>query len=125
MDIEKQITYWKGGADSDLETAELLIMNKKIIQGLFFCHLCIEKIIKALVVKTTTQVPPKSHDLSYLLDKTGIIISDEQTKILSVLMIFQLEGRYPEYYPTAPSSELTSEYFSQTKKLLQCLKEKL
>lgn len=53
FNIEKQIDYWKSGADNDLETAEILIQNKKFVQGLFFCHLCIEKITKALVVKAT------------------------------------------------------------------------
>lgn len=70
FNIEKQIEYWKSGADSDLETAEILIQNKKFVQGLFFCHLCIEKITKAILVKETNQIPPKSHDIFYLAKKS-------------------------------------------------------
>ncbi len=51
FDLEKQIEYWKRGADSDIETAEFLISGRKYLEGLFFCHLTIEKILKALVVK--------------------------------------------------------------------------
>ncbi len=51
MDIKKQIEYWKNGAINDIDTAELLINNGKYLHGLFFCHLVIEKIIKAHVVK--------------------------------------------------------------------------
>ncbi len=66
MDVEKQIEYWRSGALSDIETAEITISNKKFIHGLFFCHLSIKKILKALLVKQTGEVPPKSHNLVYI-----------------------------------------------------------
>jgi len=66
FDLGKQIDYWTRGADNDIETAELLISGKKYLEGLFFCHLTIEKILKALVVKRTDILAPKSHNLSYL-----------------------------------------------------------
>ena len=67
IDINKQIEYWKSGAESDLESAEILINNNKLLQGLFFCHLYIEKILKALVVKQIKDIPPKTHNLKYLM----------------------------------------------------------
>ena len=51
MDIEKQIRYWVDGAISDLETTQILIQNKRILNGLFFCHLVLEKSLKANYVK--------------------------------------------------------------------------
>jgi len=63
LDINKQIDYWSNGACSDIETAEILITADKYIEGLFFCHLSIEKILKALLVKNTKQLAPKSHNL--------------------------------------------------------------
>lgn len=53
INISKQIQYWQKGAYDDIETAKILIENGKLVHGLFFCHLSIEKIVKALVVKTT------------------------------------------------------------------------
>jgi HEPN domain-containing protein len=125
INIEKQIEYWKTGADSDLETAEILIQNKKFVQGLFFCHLCIEKITKAILVKETSQIPPKSHDIFYLANKAQIDLPDEKQKIVQILMKYQLEGRYPEYYPKPPSLELTMNYLKETQNLLKWLKMKL
>lgn len=65
LNIQKQIEYWISNAESDLETAKLLISNNKILHGLFFCHLVIEKALKAHVTKDTNEVPPKSHNLIY------------------------------------------------------------
>jgi len=48
MVIEKQIEYWKTGVLDDLTTARILIEKRRLLYGLFFCHLVIEKIIKAL-----------------------------------------------------------------------------
>lgn len=125
FNIEKQIAYWIEGANSDLETAELLINNGKAVQGLFFCHLSIEKAIKALIVKEKHEIPPKSHNLHYLLEKSTISIDEKQLEFLSVLMIYQLEGRYPDSYPQSPSRMLALNYYEQTKELYICLKAKL
>ena len=125
MNINKQIEYWKSGAVNDIDTAELLINNNKLLHGLFFCHLVLEKIIKAHVVLATKNVPPKSHDLLYLLKKTELILESGDTEFLGLMMKYQLEGRYPEYYPMPPSREKSNEYLSRTKDLLKCLKKKL
>lgn len=125
MDLNKQIEYWNSGAESDLETAELLISGKKYLEGLFFCHLTIEKALKALVVKATHQLAPKSHNLGYLAEIAELHLTDEQILFMAVLMKYQLEGRYPEYYPKTPSTELVKDYFNQTKNLFECLKKML
>lgn len=125
FNLEKQIEYWKSGADNDLETANILIQNTKIIQGLFFCHLSIEKILKAIFVKVNVQIPPKSHDIFYLADKADIVMPEEQMLIAQILMKYQLEGRYPEYYPKPPTYDLATKYFIETQNLLEWLKKKL
>jgi HEPN domain-containing protein len=106
----------------DIETAELLISGKKYLEGLFFCHLTVEKILKALVVKAIGQFAPKSHNLSYLSELASINLNEEQAQFMAVLMKYQLEGRYPEYYPKLPSIETVNDYFVKTKTLLECLK---
>jgi len=122
FDIEKQTDYWIRGSESDIETAEILIFGKKCLEGLFFCHLSIEKISKALVVKKTRQLAPKSHNLSYLVDLASLNIDEEQASFMSVLMKYQLEGRCPDYYPKSPSIETVMDYLQKTKSLLKCLK---
>ncbi len=125
MDIKKQIEYWINTAGEDLQTAELLINNNKILFGLFLCHLCIEKAIKANIVKHTGNIPPKVHNLSYLIERTNLELSDEQFLLCDTLMYYQLEGRYPEYYKKAPSKSKSKEILNQTKTLYKWLKTKL
>lgn len=69
IDVKKQIEYWKKGAIDDLESAKILIEKKRSLHGLFFCHLVIEKAIKAHVVKKTNEIAPRSHNLIYLSEK--------------------------------------------------------
>ncbi len=125
LNVKKQIEYWRNGSFDDFETAKILIENRKYIHGLFFCHLSIEKIIKALVVKATNEIPPKSHDLFFLSQRAQIELSEENQLILQVLMKYQLEGRYPEYLPDAPPQNTVMGYFHQTNSLLKCFNERL
>ncbi len=47
IDVEKQIDYWTSSAKDDLVTAKILIEKERYLHGLFFCHLVIEKALKA------------------------------------------------------------------------------
>ena len=125
IDIKKQIEYWCKGAEDDLLTAELLIREKRILHGLFFCHLVIEKAIKAHVVKTSGEVAPRSHNLIYLSEKADLIFDNETEIFIGILMKYQLQGRYPDFNPVLPDILAVNEYFKKTKTLLQWLKEKL
>lgn len=125
INIEKHIEYWQTGSENDFETAQILLENKKYIHGLFFCHLSVEKMIKALIVKYSGEIPPKSHDLFYLSKIAAIELPEEQEQIAQILMKYQLEGRYPEYYPKAPDLNQISHHFEQTKQLLAWFRKKL
>jgi len=125
MDVQKQIEYWIKTAEEDLITAGLLIQNERFLHGLFFCHLCIEKAIKAHMVKQTRQIPPKLHNLSFLLSKTNLSLTDDYKELTAILMTYLLESRYPENYPQIPSAEEAKEYLARTKNLFIWLKSKL
>ncbi len=125
VDIKKQVEYWTHGADDAIDTASILLKKGKYIHGLFFCHLTIEKIVKAHIVKTTNQIPQKSHNLFRLLETANILIDDEKAEFIGILMKYQLEGRYPDYNPVIPDKKKINEYFQETKEILQWLKEKL
>lgn len=125
MDIKKQTEYRINSSEDDLETAELLIKNQKILFGLFVCHLCIEKAIKAHVVRCTGNLPPKIHNLSFLIEKTDLALSESQLLLCDTLMFYQLEGRYPGYNPKIPSKIKSEDILMQTKDLFQWLKAKL
>ena len=42
-------------------------------------------------------VPPRTHNLNYILSFTPIKLNDENSEFVLTLNRFQLEGRYPEY----------------------------
>lgn len=125
IDIKRQIDYWTKGAEDDLMTADLLIREKRILHGLFFCHLVIEKAIKAHVVKTSEEMAPRSHNLIYLSEKADLEFDEETEIFLGILMKYQLQGRYPDYNPVLPDIIKVNEYLEKTKTLLQWLKERL
>ena len=122
INIAKQIEYWCNTAENDIETAKILITADKYIEGMFFCHLSIEKIIKTLVVKQTQNIPVRSHDLFYLIEIAKVDIPEEQSNFMQILMKYQLEGRYPEFYLKVPSSDKINDYFNKTISLLLCFK---
>ena len=82
INIEKQIEYWEKSAFDDLDSAKILIERKRLLHGLFFCHLVIEKIIKAHVVKFTNEMAPRSHNLIFLSEKANLTFDDDDTSPL-------------------------------------------
>jgi len=116
MDVQKQIAYWRDGSVGNLESAEILIAKGKCLDGLFFCHLTLEKILKALVVKVTQEVPPKIHHLGELRRISGIEMEESQRLFLGEMNDFAREARYP-----IPSKDLPSR--SRAENLLQKTKE--
>ncbi len=122
INIKKQIEYWINSAESDLETAELLIQNNKFLHGLFFCHLVIEKAIKSKVVKVTESLSPKSHNLLYLIELSNLHISEDYESFLGILMKYQLSGRYPDYEPYIPDKTTATVYLEKTREILKWLK---
>lgn len=125
IDIDKQIDYWKSGALDDLESAKVLIKSNRLLHGLFFCHLVIEKVIKAHVVKQTKEVAPRSHNLIYLSEKASLEFNEEDEIFLGILMKYQLQGRYPDYNPILPKKIKVLNYLSKTENLLAWLQEML
>ncbi len=94
---EKHIEYWNRSAMDDWEAIEFLMMVKKYLQPLFFTHLSIEKLLKALWVKNNLEnVPPKTHNLTYLYEASSVNLNEDEV-FLQTLTTFQIEGRYPDY----------------------------
>lgn len=124
INIDKQVDYWFGSAFDDFESAKLLIANNRYLHGLFFCHLVIEKAIKAILVKHTGEIAPRSHNLLYLSEIAGITYAEEDEIFLGILMKYQLQGRYPDYEPTIPNEERVNGYLLKTHNLLLWLKQK-
>ena len=79
MNVERQINHWITSAEEDFQIATLLFNDKREIHCLFYCHLVLEKMIKAHIAKQTKKTPPRIHNLISLAEK-GLIELDEPTK---------------------------------------------
>ncbi len=128
-DKEKQIAYWVSTAVDDMESIDYLFNGKKYVQALFFSHLSLEKILKALWVKNNElNYPPKTHNLSYLYENSKIDLNEEQTDFLQTMNVYQIEGRYPDYISmlhNTTTKQKAETIINESKKLFQCLQEKL
>lgn len=124
IDIHRQIEYWQNGALDDFESAKILISNNRILHGLFLCHLVIEKSIKALVVKATNEIAPRSHNLIFLSDLAKLEFEEDDEIFLGILMKYQLQGRYPDYNPVLPDKIKVLEYLMKTEKIMTWLQSK-
>jgi len=128
MKTKKIIDYWSTVSKQDFETAEILFENKKYHHALFFCHLSIEKILKAIIVKTTREAPPFLHALVRLAERTGIKLSTRQKSELAEIGTFNIEARYDDYklsFYKKADKRFTSKYINMTRKILKWLSKHL
>ncbi len=128
MNTKDLIAYWKDLSDYDIKTADFMLKGKRYPYCLFMCHLSIEKILKALIVKQTKKHAPYAHNLVDLAKRISIKFSDEHKNLLADLTEFNLEARYPEWqkeFYKKCTKAYTETYFIKAKKLQKWLKEKI
>lgn len=128
FDIEKTVQYWLDGAEYDMGVAEAMYEKEKYPYALFMGHLALEKLLKALVVKTTQEHAPYTHSLSLLAEKTGIEIPQKILKRVARFMEFHFEVRYPKeqkkFYNKC-TKEFTNKKMQEIKEVFIWLTEKL
>jgi hypothetical protein len=76
MGKEEQIAYWVNTVKVDLQAADLLISNRKILHGLFFFYLNIEKVIKAHIVSFASEIPQNHITCCFYYPKRGLSLSE-------------------------------------------------
>jgi len=95
---EKTVRYWVDIANYDLKTAYAMLKSKRYLYVGFMCHQSIEKLLKAYYVKRLKDIPPYTHNLLLLAEKSGIYqyFSEEQKDLLDELEPLNIEVRYPK-----------------------------
>ena len=128
FDAEKTIQYWFESAEYDMDVAEAMYEKGKYPYTLFMGHLALEKLLKALVVKTTRKHAPYTHSLPLLVDKSGIQIPKETIKSLARFMEFHFEARYPDeqksFYEKC-TKEFATKKLQEMREVFIWLKERL
>jgi len=98
MTKQDYIDYWVNTAAEDWITVEAMFTTKRYLHSLFWAHLVLEKLAKAHWVKNHTEdIPPKVHNITYLLEESGIDLGIDKMDFLTQYNRFQLSGRYPDY----------------------------
>lgn len=127
-DTIELIKHWFSMADYDIKTAQSMFDAKRYPYALFMCHLSIEKLLKAIIVKQIKEHAPYTHNLIELGKNTQINFKEEQKILLADLKEFNLEARYPEwkkdFYKKA-NRKYTEKYLIETKALFIWLKKYL
>lgn len=128
IDTQKVIDYWLKGAEYDFETAKFLFEGKRYPECLFFCHLTIEKTLKALVVKRTKTHAPYTHQLVDLAKTAGIDLTEKQIDNLTEITEFNIVARYNGYkfdFYKRCTEVYSKKYFKISKELFLWLKKQL
>lgn len=105
IDVSLQTEYWRSGSEEDMRAAGVLLERGMIRQGLFFAHLSLEKMLKALVVRATAGTPPRTHDLLRLAAEARLALPEPRRAVLARIQQYCLEGRYPDPQPLALSAQ--------------------
>jgi len=125
VSIEEQIEYWIRSADNDLAVADHLFQSSDYSWCLFVGHLVLEKILKALYVKSNKKIPPRTHNLLTLSKSIDLDLAPEQEEFLSRVNDFNIEARYPDFemqFAELCTKEFTLENLSRIKDLYRWLK---
>lgn len=96
--LQEQTKYWVTESEEDILTAKVLLKSKRLLESAFFCHLAIEKILKAFIAERKNEIPPKDHNLLKLAKRSGIHkeLDEGCIDLLAELQPFNIEERYPE-----------------------------
>ena len=96
MNKQEKVNYWIKSAENDWKVAGHLFEKGDYPYALFFGHLTVEKLLKAIFVSKFDEPPPFTHRLTYLAEIAGVEISNEQLELLEIITDFNLEARYPD-----------------------------
>lgn len=96
MDIQKIKNYWLEEATESLQVTKHLFEKGDYSYSLFFVHLAIEKMLKAIYVSRKHEHAPFIHNLQRLADLSDIQLTQDKKDALIKITTFNLESRYPD-----------------------------
>ena len=112
-------------ATESLQVARHLYEKKDYSYSLFFAHLAMEKILKAIYVSRKNEHAPYIHNLHRLAELSDIQLSEDQRDALITITTFHLESRYPDErrsFRKKCSEEFTRKEIETTEDIFKWLK---
>ncbi|MBI5143112.1 MAG: HEPN domain-containing protein [Nitrospirae bacterium] len=96
MTKSEKVNYWVESSERDRVVADHLFEKQDYPYSLFFGHLTIEKLLKAIIVAKSDSPPPFTHRLVWLAEKAELPLTSELVELLEIITDFNLEARYPD-----------------------------
>ena len=119
MTREEHISLLVTQAQDDFGAANALAASGYFAHALFWSHLVMEKLCKALWMKKRNSINyPYIHNLIKLLDGASANLSEEQMIYYADMNQFQVMGRYTDTLQAIEKTvtkEICDLYFSKTK----------
>lgn len=124
----KKTLEWFKQADYDMKTAKVMFDNKRYIYAVFMCHLSIEKALKGLYQERLKEIPPKVHNLIFLVEKIGLKLPQDLYDLVFNLNRVSIPTCYPEDLQKMHKNynkKKTGNIFKKSKEVLKWLKGQL
>jgi HEPN domain-containing protein len=96
MDTTAVKEYWIEEALEALQVARHLFEKEDYSYSLFFGHLAVEKLLKAVYVFRKKEHAPYGHNLKRLADLAGVELTESRSDQLLRITTYNLESRYPD-----------------------------
>jgi len=126
--VNQEVKNWLDSALYDLETAEHMYRTGRYIYTIFFCHLALEKILKAKVQEVSGKLPARTHNLRHLVKLSGLEVPEDMFEFLSMLSDVSIPTRYPEDFHKlveAYNGPVARRYADRTKEVFQWIRKSL
>lgn len=122
--IKKLIDYYYKSSLHDYETMLALFKSKRYSDSLFFGHIVLEKILKALIIKNKNKNPEYVHNLLILAENAGVELGEGEKDLLAGVNSFNVRARYPDiklkFYKLC-TKDYTTKYLKKIKRFYQFL----
>ena len=126
--MKEETKNWLEMVDYDLMTAKQMFKTGRYVYVIFMCHLSIEKTLKAIVCEETNKVPPKTHDLIYLISLGKVELSADLLDFVGMVNNAGVVTRYPEDLSKLISSypkEVTIRYLNKAVEVIKWIRQDL
>jgi HEPN domain-containing protein len=116
---------WLRQADYDMGTADAMLRSGRYFYAVFMCHLSIEKALKGLYATVLSDIPPKTHNLLYLLNKIDRRPERKLEKFMIRLNTASIATRYPDdlaKIQAAYTEDISKDMIAKSKEVLAWVK---
>lgn len=126
--MDEIVKEWVKMSEYDLETGQAMLGAGRYLYVTFMCQQSVEKLLKAIYSQEKKIVPPRTHNLLYLVDVLRLDLTEPKKTFLGELNRFYLENRYPhekKQLAQEIDNHQAANFLDKTKEFCQCLKQRL